>query len=230
MAHPHPFIKVVAEGSLYGTEAFSFGFHIVQAPTIAEDQLPAVTQELADKIGNLVRTYFNGAEPNGLSITSMAKLARVKVNRIGRDGRYMEPDSIEHVVNPAIAGRSSARPPAQLALAVSLIGNENPRGLAGRGRFYLPPMTGMESVAADGKISTLSISPVVSATQKLIRDVNALFNGLGVQYAYVGNTSAGRAGRAGRQQVVSEIRVGNVVDTVRSRRRSLQENYTVGAI
>ena len=230
MAHPHPFIKVVAEGSLYGTEAFSFGFHIVQAPTIAEDQLPAVTQELADKIGNLVRTYFNAKEPNGLSITAKAKLERVKVNRIGRDGRYMDTDSIEHVVNPAIAGNSAAQPVPQLALAVSLIGNENPRGLAGRGRFYLPPMTGMESVTADGKIGPLSISPVVSATQKLIRDVNALFNGLGVQYAYVGNTSSGSGNRPGRQQVVSEIRVGNVCDTVRSRRRSLQENYTVGTI
>ena len=97
-------------------------------------------------------------------------------------------------------------PPPQLALAVSLIGNENPRGLAGRGRFYLPPMTGMQSVTDDGKIGPLSISPVVSATQKLIRDVNALFNGLGVQYAYVGNTSSGSGNRPGRQQVVSELR------------------------
>lgn len=230
MAHPHPFIKVVAEGSLYGTEAFSFGFHIVQAPTVAEDQLPAVTQELADKIGNLVRTYFNGAAPNGLALTAMAKLQRVKANRIGRDGRYMDTDSLEHVVNPAIAGRSAVQPPPQLALAVSLIGNENPRGLAGRGRFYLPPMAGMDSVTADGKIGPTSIPLVVSATQKLIRDVNALFNGLGVQYAYVGNTSIGSGNRPGRQQVISEIRVGNVCDTVRSRRRSLQENYTVGAI
>lgn len=230
MAHPHPFIKVVAEGSLYGTEAFSFGFHIVQAPTVVEDQLPAVSQELADQIGNIVRTYFNGAAPAGLSVTSKAKLERVKVNRIGRDGRYMDTDSVEHVVNPAIAGNSAAQPVPQLALAVSLIGNENPRGLAGRGRFYLPPMTGMESVTADGKIGSLSISPVVSATQKLIRDVNALFKGLGVQYAYVGNTSSGSGNRPGRQQVVSEIRVGNVCDTVRSRRRSLQENYTVGTI
>lgn len=230
MAHPHPFIKVVAEGSLYGTEAFSFGFHIVQAPTVAEDQLPAVTQELADQIGNLVRTYFNGAAPNGLSLTAMAKLERVKVNRIGRDGRYMDSDSIEHVVNPAIAGRSAVQPPPQLALTVSLIGNENPRGLAGRGRFYLPPMTGMDSVTADGKIGPTSIPLVVSATQKLIRDVNSLFKGLGVQYAYVGNTSSGSGNRPGRQQVVSEIRVGNVCDTVRSRRRSLQENYTVGTI
>lgn len=230
MAHPHPFIKVVAEGSLYNTEAFSFGFHIVQAPTVAEDQLPAVTQELADKIGNIVRTYFNGAAPNGLSITAAAKLHRVKVNRIGRDGRYMDTDSIEHVVNPAIGGRSAVQPPPQLALAVSLIGNENPRGLAGRGRFYLPPMTGMESVTADGKIGTTIPGGIVSATQKLIRDVNALFNGLGVQYAYVGNTSSGSGNRPGRQQVVSEIRVGNVCDTVRSRRRSLQENYTVGTI
>lgn len=230
MAHPHPFIKVVAEGRLYDTEAFSFGFHIVQAPTIAEDQLTAVTQELADKIGNLVRTYFNSAAPDGLAITAKAKLDRVKVNRIGRDGRYMDTASLEHVVNPAIAGRSDVSPPPQLALAVSLIGNENPRGLAGRGRFYLPPMAGLSSVTDVGKISPQYISLVVSATQKLIRDVNALFNGLGVQYAYVGNTSSGSGNRPGRQQVVSEIRVGNVCDTVRSRRRSLQENYTVGTI
>lgn len=230
MAHPHPFYKVVAEGTLYGTEAFNFGFHIVQAPTLAEDRLEPVTQALADQIGAIVLTYFSASAPDGLSITSAAKLERVKVNRIGRDGHYMDPDSIEHVINPAVAGRSAAAPPPQLALVVSLLGNENPRALAGRGRFYLPPLTGMDSVTADGKLGSTAVAPVVPATLNLIRDINALFNGLGVQYAYVGNTSAGSGSRPGRQQVVSEIRVGNVVDTVRSRRRSLQESYTSGTV
>ena len=48
---------------------------------------------------------------------------------------------------------------------------------------------------------------------------------MGVREAGVGNTSAGGSGRPGRQQIVSQIRVGNVVDTIRSRRRSLVETY-----
>ena len=224
MAHPHKFIKVVAEGTLYASERFSFGFHIVQGPTFQDERIQPVTQAYADQIGAIVKTFFTSEDA---SVTKMAKLDRVKVNRIGTDGHYADVDTFEYVVNPAVAGGGAGQVPAQNALAISLIGNENPRGLAGRGRFYLPPITGMSALDTTGRLNPADVLRVANAAKKLVDDINAVHKSLGVQYAWVGNTSAGKGSRPGRQQVVSEIRVGNVVDTVRSRRRSIQEVYTV---
>lgn len=223
MAHPHRFIKVVAEGSLYTAERFAFGFHIVQGPTFQDERIQPVTQDYADQIGGIVKTFFTSA---GANISSMARLDRVKVNRIGTDGRYADPEPFEHVINPAVSGKASAPVPPQLALAVSLIGTDNPRALAGRGRFYLPMIGGMGTLDGTGRLLPDTVTGVANAVKKLVDDINAVHAALGVTYAWVGNTSAGKGSRAGRQQVVSEIRVGNVVDTVRSRRRSISELYT----
>lgn len=227
MAHPHKFIKVVAEGTLFADERFAFGFHIVQGPTFEDERIPAVTQPYADQIGGIVKTFFTSAK---LGVTSMAKLDRVKVNRIGTDGHYAEQDTFEHVINPAVSGAGSVAVPAQNALAVSLVGTENPRALAGRGRFYLPPVVGMQALDGTGRLIPQRVVDVADAAKTLIDAINAAHQGLGVQYAWVGNTSAGKGSRAGRQQVVSEVRVGNVVDTVRSRRRSIGEVYTTRSI
>lgn len=223
MAHPRKFIKVVAEGSLFTDERFAFGFHIVQGPTFEDERIPAVTQPYADQIGGIVKTFFTSTK---LGITSMAKLERVKVNRINTDGHYAESDTFEYVINPSVAGGGNVSMPAQNALAVSLVGTENPRALAGRGRFYLPPVAGMNTLDGTGRLASQRVADVADAAKTLIDSINAAHQALGVQYAWVGNTSAGKGSRAGRQQVVSEIRVGNVVDTVRSRRRSIAEVYT----
>lgn len=227
MAHPHKYIKVVAEGILYTAERFAFGFHIVQGPTFEDERIPPVTQAYADQIGGIVKTFFTST---GANISSMAKLDRVKVNRIGTDGRYADPEPFEYVINPAVSGQASAPVPAQNALAVSLIGTDNPRALAGRGRFYLPMTGGMGGLDGTGRLSTATVTGIADAVKKLVNDINAVHSSLGAQYAWVGNTSAGKGSRAGRQQVVSEIRVGNVVDTVRSRRRSLAEVYTTRSV
>lgn len=227
MAHPHMFIKVVAEGTLFDAERFAFGFHIVQGPTFEDERIPAVTQPYADQIGGIVKTFFTSAK---LGVTSAAKLDRVKVNRIGTDGHYVEKETFEHVINPSVSGAVNVYVPAQNALVVSLVGTENPRALAGRGRFYLPPVQGMNSLEGTGRMSPQRVADVADAAKKLIEDINAVHKGLGVQYAWVGNTSAGKGSRAGRQQVVSEIRVGNVVDTVKSRRHSIAEVYTTRSV
>lgn len=227
MAYPQPFIRVTAEGTLNVTEAFSFGLNIVRGPTF-QTPLGPVTQETADAVGVIVANWFGGQTTPTPGITNRASLTVVKVNRIGTDGHYMDAESREYAVVPPRPGQSGAtttQVPPQNALVVSLIGNENPRALAGRGRFYLPPVQGMGEVSANGLLSNTDRDRVANAAQDLIQRINALWNSLGVGYAYVGNTSPGGSGRAGRQQVVSQIRVGNVVDTVRSRRRSLQEAY-----
>lgn len=226
MAHPRPFYRVTAQGKLNGTEEFSFGFNIIAWPGNGQT-LPAVTQQLADDIGLKVKTFFGKSLPTGVGITQNAILEYVKVNRIGVDGRYMDADSREYAVVPPVVGGSGTPVPVapQNALVVSLIGTENPRALAGRGRFFLPPLRGMDAVGTTGLLTSDNATRIIDAVKVLIDDVNSLFGALGARYAGVGNTSSGSGSRAGREQLVSNIRVGNVVDTIRSRRRSLVETY-----
>lgn len=228
MAFPQPFIRVTAEGTLNVTEHFSFGFNIVRWPTF-ETPLQPVTQELADNIGAIVADWFGGQTTPTPGISTRAVLEVVKVNRIDQSGHYMDAESREHAVVPPRPGQSAAittQVPPQNALVVSLIGADNPRALAGRGRFYLPPVQGMGEISTQGLLSATDRDRVANAAKDLIDRVNSLFISLGVREAAVGNTSAGGSGRPGRQQLVSQIRVGNVVDTIRSRRRSLVETYT----
>jgi hypothetical protein len=227
MPHPHKYIKVVAEGGLYAAERFAFGFHIVQGPTFQDERIQPVTQAYADQIGGIVKTFFTST---GANISTAAKLDRVKVNRIDTDGHYADPEPFEYVINPAVSGQASAPVPPQNALAISLIGTDNPRALAGRGRFYLPMTGGMGGLDGTGRLPTATVAGIADAVKTLIDNINNVHKSLGVQYAWVGNTSAGKGARAGKQQIVSEIRVGSVVDTVRSRRRSIPEAYTTRAI
>lgn len=232
MPHPAPFYRVTAEGTLSTTEAFSFGFNIIRWPG-GSGSLPAVTEDLATNIGTIVANWFGGQTTPTPGITSRAVLEAVKVNRIGVDGHYEDPESKEFPVVPPRPGQSgavSAQVPPQNALVISLIGTDNPRALAGRGRFYLPPVQGMGEVSSAGLLNATDVTRVANAAQDLLQRVNALFGALGARYAGVGNTSPGGSGRPGREQIVSSIRVGNVVDTVRSRRRSLVETYTERAI
>lgn len=232
MPHPAPFYRVTAEGILNQTEAFSFGFNIIRWPGSAQE-LPAVSEALANNIGNIVADWFGGQTPQTPGITDRARLEVVKVNRIGVDGHYQDPESREFAVVPPRPGQSAAtttKVPPQNALVVSLIGTDNPRALAGKGRFYLPPVQGMGEVGPGGLLNAMDVTRVADAAEKLIEDINGLFGAIGARYAGVGNTSPGGSGRPGREQIVSSIRVGNVVDTIRSRRRSLVETYTERAI
>lgn len=224
MAHPKPFYRVVADGSLYAVENFSFGFSIISRTSATPDTM---NQSLCDSIAELVASWFGApTATGGLGLSSGAKLERVKVNRIGTDGHYMDPDTYETLLEPRVSGAESSYPAPQLSLAVSLLGADDKRGIGGRGRFYLPPIAGSATVdASTGKISGSISARVAAATAGLFGDINDLFTGLGVTYMSVGNSSPGTAARAGRQQVVGSVAVGDVVDTMRSRRRSLVETY-----
>lgn len=142
------------------------------------------------------------------------RLTSVKAAPIGTDGRYVG-DSVEVFTAAAgIPGTGPVSPvyPTQVALAASL--RTPARGPGGRGRVYLP--TTISSVGPnDGLISPTDAQNVAQRLGLLIDAMNA-------------DLTTGRVcvvSIKGTRHEVSSVRVGRALDTMRSRRRSIEEAY-----
>lgn len=220
MVYPGQFHRLVLLGNLY-SDRFNVTLSIAPTPG---DTIAAPTQAFCDALAGDIANWWDNplaaAPGNGLTIDGSAVLTGIKLNRVGPDGRYVDPKTIETtLVTPAPGGGGSGFPP-QLSLASTLRGPDA-RGAAAKGRMYWPV-----SQLAHGALDTTGRVSVASATQyahgvaTFIRLVNA-------RYASTGPSAvaaiASKTG-AGRFQVVTKVTVGRVVDTMRSRRNKLAED------
>lgn len=207
MPYPRPFLRLVYIGSLYGAETFSFSMSLLEytnGPAEAPTEVP-------DDVVEAGEVLF---QATGL-VSGKAQIEVVKLNRIGVDGRYTEPQTVEHDVTPPITGTTSLQPAPQVAIAITLRTAVS-RGLAHAGRFYLPlPGT---SPSSDGRLVGTTATAYADAAATAINLINGAFN----DEWRVGVTS--NVG-AGREQFVTSVSVGRVLDTIRSRRSSLPEEY-----
>lgn len=202
MTYPVPFTRLVASGSLF-TEQFAFSLNMVgTAPTTPPGIVP-------EGVVDLTRAFFAATMQQ-----AAARLTMVKFNRIGTDGRYSESTTRAADLGPApVIGTQSTKYPPQVALAVSLDTGYS-RGLAARGRFYLPPPGA--AVQVDGRLREDDTQVIANAAAAYLSGLNDL--GLGV-VSIVSDVGAG----AVRQ--VRTVRVGRALDTIRSRRTSIPEGY-----
>lgn len=119
-----------------------------------------------------------------------------------------------------IQGSGTSSLPAQAAIAIS--SRANIVGRSGRGRFYLPALSD-SSLASDGSISGTPSNAMLTATKDYIDDMQGVIGGLSLMRALYMVTSSGKA--TGVRPV--EIRIGSLMDTIRSRRAQVEETYTV---
>lgn len=226
MAYPAPFHRLVLIGTLYSD---IFNTTIAMVPTGGGGSLPAVTQELADAVRGEVELWFNdplnASAPFGPGIISSAALTSIKLNRIGTDGRYMDPEAIESVCPTPFPGLSSATPPAQLSIAATLRGS-NPRALAGRGRMFLPPSSIVTTMDSTGRISSANAVSYANSVSRLCAILNDVYITEGVT-AVAGIASNTRTGAF---QAVVDVTVGRTVDTIRSRRNKIPEDFVTATI
>jgi hypothetical protein len=120
---------------------------------------------------------------------------------------------------PGGGGNSPLLPP-QCSVVVSLLSGTN-RGKGVRGRIFLPsPSVTLE---ADFTMNTSDQSDISGAVTQLLNAINARkTTGDGV--VIIGHTGTGTS------RIVTRTRVGQVVDTHRSRRRQLPELYVEQAL
>lgn len=232
----HQYVSVIGD-AFNSTERWQFGFRITDGGVS--------NQETALAISDDVENWYRPNPPYGAGniFNSLAthRLTELKVARIGVDGKYPPGEaSYSHFYLPPIAGMTGkpAGMTAQDTTAVTLT-TAVPRGLASKGRIYLPPHA-QALPGADGLVPAATIEPVLQSMRTLINAINA--------NAVVGNVAIFSRGRGvpaydaehnrieytypnpGAFNVVTGVAMGRVVDTQRRRRRQLTELPQVAAL
>lgn len=210
MAYSQPFLRLAVIGTLYEVESFTWTLSLRQNFP-SEDYPEVVPQGVIDA----VTTFHTASE---VSTGAGARLTTIKLNKIGTDGRYVsQGDTVQHDFEPSIPGVGTSNLPAQIANVVTLR-TAAQRGRASSGRFYYPA-TG-RAVQSDGRLSA-------GAALAIAADATALLNGLnaalpGWKVAVMSSIGTGYA------RDVTHVEVGRVYDTMRSRRRSMEEERQAG--
>lgn len=220
MVYAAPFYRLVIMGDLY---ADKFNTTLTFMPA-GGGTLPPVTQALSDAAGAAVRAWWtlppSQTPGGGVELISAARITGVKLNRIGADGRYLD-DPIETVLTPLGGGGGATQVPPQLSVVATLRG-PNERQRAGKGRMYVPPTVSCTvALGTDGRMVATSATNVAAGIVTLIQNLND------VMFAASVGAVAGIASKAGAGafQPVERVTVGRVVDTVRSRRNKLSEEF-----
>lgn len=191
-------------------ETFSFG--------LSADAPVDLTQAQNDQVAAAAVTMFSAATTK---IASYARLTLVKSAAIGTDGKYINLKPIETVVS-AYGGAGTPIMPAQVALAVSL--GTATRNV--RGRYYLPPVAVILS-ASTLAMDQATRNAILANQVTFLNAVNqAVGGGVDGGNPVVVASSVG----IGVNARVNSVRVGLVLDTMRSRRRNLVEAYAQTAI
>ena len=158
------------------------------------------------------------ADSRILASTSSA-LRVMKCNEVDPQGHYVPAQTNMRAVNIPGQGGGALAWPLQCAVVVSL--ETDLRGSSYRGRFYLPPMGGNAMITGAGRLSDTLRDPIAQAAREFLGNV---INAGAVPIV---------ASKKPANTVITGVRVGNVVDTLRTRRNSLLEAYKhvpVGAV
>ncbi len=203
----NPHGRLVFEG-VRGTvlaprERWAVRLNLLQAIPAASGAAP---QSALNALGTQWQTSF------GQYLFSDCRLTSVKWAFIGADGRYTGAPVLSAPLD--LAGSATTnRYPDQVALAVTL--DTARRGPRGRGRFYLPGIA--VGLATDGLIVDVMAKNIANSAATFVNAVNA---------AWPDNGGVAIASTFAEINLVTSVRVGRVLDTIRSRRSSLIEGYS----
>jgi hypothetical protein len=205
-------IKLTVSGDAWNaTEFWQFGVncrHLTGVPPT-----DAGLQALATAMMAPTSSFLGSAAS---LMSSSARFIGVKAALVGTDGKYPA-TSVPgwNYLGTPLPGVSTVAAVPQATLAVTLLTNI-PRGRGSRGRFFMPPVG--VAVGTDGRVTIAQADALETAAKTwlnaIVADPNVtdilVMSGLGT----------------GTSGVVNSIGCGRVVDTMRSRRRSLVENRT----
>jgi hypothetical protein len=205
MVYNVPFLRLVLSGELYSYEQFSMGLNFVgSGQADAPDEVPP------DVVDACVDFWSTSS-----LIARGARLTTLKLNLIGTDGRYERDETVQYDFPSFIPGTGTSwDPPAQIALAVSTTTSSN-RGRAHAGRFFVP-LPGRQNLP-DGLLGAAEAGEMATAAALWITSLNVA---LPEWDAHVmSNIGTGTARR------ITGVKVGRVLDTIRSRRGDFPEDY-----
>lgn len=211
MAYTQNLFRLVLSGTLYTNETFSYG--LTFAKEFTSGPAPALVPQ--DIIDACVEFHTRA----GSGISNRATLTTIKFNEIGTDGRYVSSsDTVMHEFETGHPGAVVGIMPAQIALAVTLR-TAKKRGRAHAGRFYIP--WGGGTINTDGTLAPSTQTSVAASVTTFLNDLNTAADGIG-RLAVASDIGTGAL------EYITHCEVGGVLDTIRSRRKSLNENRVAG--
>jgi hypothetical protein len=218
----HEVVHITLSGTMFGgNEEWATGFYVGK---MSADAAPP-TQTYIDGVRDAWQTFFTTAA-NGIS--NYYTFTQAKATLLATDGKKDVGTDVQ-VAYPAAAvygGGSGAPFPPQIALVATLIAGSG-KGLAGKGRMYLPGVR--FNLDANGYISNSDALAVATNLRLFVNAVNGLTAGSGNVVINASQGNASLLGINARNLPVNGIRVGNVFDTQRRRRNGLAESYQVSA-
>lgn len=217
-----PHVRCTALGRLSTSgERFAYGLNVARGDSIAQAVFGNVFAENQTVFDDLAEDFRSFHATAAARIASAAVLEEVKFAQIGPDGKYTDDPVIVNVADTP-GGQAGGPVPEsmvlpQSALVVSL--GTARRGPTGKGRFYLPmPVI---DLSPDLLMPVSNRDPVEAAAATFINNINEQ-PGLDVL-----NIRVVVASSKGYNTVVNSVRVGRAIDTMRSRRASIDEAYGV---
>lgn len=200
----HKYLSIA--GSLRGGERFSFGLRLTTGSFGGDYE---ADQDLCDQMADIIANWWG----NRGTIAGNAILDTVKYNLVNTEGKYAHDYTAAHYfVTPVPGGGAQSPYPNQITTVVTLETGLQ-RGLAHRGRVFLPAPNA--PVGADGRLLEADAQGIANSFRDLLDLINA--GPWSDQVIVASNT------RGGAIRVVTGVSVGRVLDTMRSRRTSLEE-------
>lgn len=221
MAYDHKVCRVTISGTAFGgTEIWSTGFFLGWEGI---DSAVPTTQGAAD----VLLAWEALFEDTDMKIMSSYSTTQVKLASIAIEGNTILDEVVYAYPGTAIVGtQGTVRLPAQISLAATLTSDE-PRGLASKGRMFLPGIAIMPDTT--GHIPSGDVSVIADTVDTFFTALRSDAD-LPGQPILASNAGTDSVLTVGRNRYITGIRVGNVFDTQRRRRNSLAEVYTNRAV
>lgn len=221
------------EGSLLGdnaavVETFSFGWNVARTggtATLPTTDIPSERDYIINQALPAVRHIFGAT-----LVSNNCVVNNVKFNKINNLGHYFSPVGTTQIsfgdsdFGAAIVGGGGAlKYPFQIAQVISLL-TAATRGPAHHGRFFLPcPTRNIEGNGRLAQVDQLGYANI--SAQAMAIAIATLGLGADIFGPVIVSPQGNLEPGGGTIRPVTAVRVGRVLDTMRSRRRSLQEDY-----
>lgn len=228
--YPFRVNKVTIAGDCFGgLEEWTTGFYLGDVAADAADP----GNNTASAIAPYWTTYFTGSSSK---TSTRYRTTQIKVSQLELDGDVdLNMINIYDYPAPVVGTNPGAGLPPQISLAATLT-SDNQRGLASKGRMYLPGVNvGVQDATA--KIGDIERGNIKDGLKTFFDAVNADATIAG----YVILASKGHKVKEappstlfhyleGVNARVTGLRVGNVYDTQRRRRNGLVEQYSTAVL
>jgi hypothetical protein len=224
-AYSHKFIRVTFSGTMFsGAEDWSTGLQLGWEDADIELVAPGIAEQLA---GYWITFFQHGS----VGVSNQYRATEVKCALILPNGKTdVENIDYYNISGGAAGGYTSAPLPPQITLAATMT-TELQRGLASKGRMYLPGISWTVN-SGTGRLDSSTTNAIGTQFKTLLDAYNADPDIPGsVIVASKGHKTTALDSdnhpvyENGRNSFVTGLRIGDVYDTQRRRRNNLAEQY-----